>query len=288
MTTTLLGANGKLGSILASHARRAGLTWRTQARSGPTDIIWSGDFDGPAVEAVFQPGSTIINMIGVTSSDTQAMIDTNELFVTRLLRTARQAGVAHVVLMSSAAVYGVAENSPVHEDAPLQPITPYGETKANMEHIAQLAANETSPMAISILRIGNVAGADALFAAAKRHVEAGKPMQLHRLPDGTAPMRSYIGPRDLFDAVHTLSARHSGPARVVNVAHPQPVHLDAMLQAYKSHQLPDLEWIDVPIPAGVPAAVTLSTDTLQEFAKFPHYDNPADAFVAQMDQIPIL
>lgn len=288
MTTTLLGANSKLGSILVSHARRAGLKWRTQTRSGAADVIWSGEFEGPAVEKIVQRDSTIINMIGVTSGDTQAMIDANEHFVTRLLHTARHTGVGHVVLMSSAAVYGIADKTPVHENAPLQPITPYGETKANMERIAQLIPIAPSPMAITILRIGNVAGADALFAAAKRHAETRKPMQLHRLPDGTAPVRSYIGPRDLFDAVHALSARHEGPARVVNVAHPQPVRLDAMLQAYKSHLLPDLEWGDAPLPDGVPAVVTLSTDKLDEFVKFPHYNDPADAFVAQMVQAPTL
>jgi len=45
----------------------------------------------------------------------------------------RAAGVRRLVFSSSAAVYGVPDQAPIPEDAPLRPINPYGETKRTFE-----------------------------------------------------------------------------------------------------------------------------------------------------------
>ncbi len=107
-------------------------------------------------------------------------------------------------------------------------------------------------------------------------------MPLHRFPDGTAALRSYIGPRDLFDVVCALSKPHNGPLRTINVAHSQPVSLDDMLRAYKTHHLPELTWVDMPAPDSIPHHVTLSTDKLQSFVNSEEYDDPANEMVQQM------
>lgn len=282
MNTTLLGANGKLGTILACCAARAGLGWRTQSRTNLTDIQWSSDFDDSATNSVFVQGVTLINMIGYTGTDEKLLRDINVRFVKDLLVKAVDTGVAHVVLASSAAVYGAGGDTSFDENDPLQPITSYGVSKSKMEEFAhRIAATSASP-AITILRIGNIVGADALSAAANGHVRAGTPMPLHRFPDGTAALRSYIAPRDLFDVVCALSTPHNGTLRMINVAHPQPVSLDDMLRAYKTHHIPQLTWVDIPAPNGIPHRVTLSTDRVQSFVNFQEYDDPADAMVRQM------
>ncbi|GMV91123.1 MAG: epimerase [Candidatus Hydrogenedentota bacterium] len=51
---------------------------------------------------------------------------------------ARDAGVRRIVYASSSSVYGNAEVSPVHEDLSTQPISPYGVSKAAMEHYARV------------------------------------------------------------------------------------------------------------------------------------------------------
>ena len=282
VTTILLGANGKLGLMLAAFARLNSVEWRTQARSGAADITWSGLFDDPSVDEVFQRGSTIINMIGATRGDDAQLHDTNVGFVKTLLEKAAETGVAHVVLVSSAAAYGAGGADPFTEDTPLNPLTPYGKSKATMERVTmEFAANNNRP-AITIARIGNVAGADALTAAAKRHISAGTEMPLHQLSDGSAPIRSYIGPRDLFLAMKALSDPHDGPPRVVNVVHPQPVGLDEVLSAYQNHVLPDLKWAGTPAPDGTPQSVVLSAETLQSIVKLEKYDDPADSLGQQV------
>lgn len=56
--------------------------------------------------------------------------------VNELIESLRLAGGrAHLVLMSSAAVYGQPERLPVGEDAPLAPVSPYGEHKALCESL---------------------------------------------------------------------------------------------------------------------------------------------------------
>ncbi len=51
---------------------------------------------------------------------------------------ARDAGVRRVVYASSSSVYGNADVSPVHEDLPTKPISPYGVSKAATEHYARV------------------------------------------------------------------------------------------------------------------------------------------------------
>lgn len=194
----------------------------------------------------------------------------------------QQSGVAHVVLASSAAVYGAGGAAAFDEDAPFNPSTPYGASKVAMEHIAAASYAIHESPAITIARIGNVAGVDALTAAAKRHIAAGKAMPLHRFEDGTTPLRSYIGPRDLFAAIHALSTPHGGPPRTVNLTHPQPVTLDSVLTGYRAHVLPNLEWVDAPVPTGTPHSVTLSTQKMRPYLEFQHYDDPADAMARQV------
>ena len=72
-----------------------------------------------------------------------------------------------------------------------------------------------------------------------------------------------------------------GP-RIVNIAHPQPVTLDSVLRAYRTHLLPNLTWLNSPAPNGTIPSVTLSTDKLQGFVKFEEYNDPANAMAAQM------
>ena len=110
-------------------------------------------------------------------------------------------------------------------------------------------------------------------------------MPLHRFSDGTAALRSYIGPRDLFNVVGALSKPHNGPPRTLNVAHPQPVSLDDILRAYRTHHIPQLKWVDS-YPDGIPHSVTLSTDKLQRFINFRESDGPTDAMAQQMVRIP--
>lgn len=77
-----------------------------------------------------------------------------------LLDSMKHAGVRNLLFSSSAAVYGVPSSMTVDEQTPMNPINPYGATKAMVETILNdlAAAGDICPVS---LRYFNVAGADA-------------------------------------------------------------------------------------------------------------------------------
>jgi UDP-glucose 4-epimerase len=141
-----------------------------------------------------------------------------------LLEAARGAGVKRLVFSSTAAVYGVPASTPILEDAPLDPINTYGETKRAFEGALRWYGAAYGLRSV-ILRYFNVAGAterlgevhrpethlipNALLAA-----EGGTPLTLfgedYPTPDGT-PIRDYIHVADLA-AAHLAALEATDPA----------------------------------------------------------------------------
>jgi UDP-glucose 4-epimerase len=76
-----------------------------------------------------------------------------------LMETAVKCGVRHFIFSSTAAVYGDPEKVPVAEDAPLNPVSPYGWSKLMTEVMLRDAATAHG-LGHVILRYFNVAGAD--------------------------------------------------------------------------------------------------------------------------------
>jgi UDP-glucose 4-epimerase len=142
-----------------------------------------------------------------------------------LAETAVRAGAAtgaRVLLASSAAVYG-AQAGLLAEAAPLRPANPYGQAKAEMETRAA-ALGAGLGVAVTALRIGNIAGFDAILGGWRPG------FALDRFADGRSPRRSYIGPRSLARVLAALLAAPELPP-VLNVAQPGPVDMAALLRA---------------------------------------------------------
>ncbi len=83
----------------------------------------------------------------------------NTLNTWRLLQACAEAGVEHFVFSSTAAVYGMPEQMPVSEEAPLAPINPYGASKMMSERML-MDLGAASDLRYVSLRYFNVAGAD--------------------------------------------------------------------------------------------------------------------------------
>jgi UDP-glucose 4-epimerase len=140
-----------------------------------------------------------------------------------LIECAVQNGVRHFIFSSTAAVYGNPAEIPVTENAPTQPISPYGWSKL-MSEIMLRDAGRAHGLGHVILRYFNVAGADPLCRAGqstrmathliKVAVEAalGLRGQLdvfgddYPTPDGSC-IRDYIHVSDLARA-HSDALRH--------------------------------------------------------------------------------
>jgi len=85
--------------------------------------------------------------------------DNNSAKSRSLIAAAVENGVKHFIFSSTAATYGIPEESPVKEDTPQVPINPYGMSKLMTEHMLRdvSAAHDFNFCA---LRYFNVAGAD--------------------------------------------------------------------------------------------------------------------------------
>jgi len=79
---------------------------------------------------------------------------------TWLIRLAAEAGIPRFIFSSTAAVYGLPDQLPVSEAAPLAPINPYGRSKLMSEWILDDTSRAYPDFQHVILRYFNVAGAD--------------------------------------------------------------------------------------------------------------------------------
>ncbi|PYO44144.1 MAG: UDP-glucose 4-epimerase GalE [Gemmatimonadetes bacterium] len=146
-----------------------------------------------------------------------------------LLEAAVAAGVRRVIFSSSCTIYGSRGAEPIGEDAPVAPMNPYGETKAEFEALLARMAGSDGLTSVS-LRYFNAAGASAgcgedhepethLIPNVLR-VALGRAPALevygteYPTSDGTA-IRDYIHVLDLADAhIRALDAPLRGAVAV--------------------------------------------------------------------------
>lgn len=188
-----------------------------------------------------------------------------------VLRAARAQGARHVFLASSAAVYPAGTDL-TEETAPA-PASPYGKGKRAMEEAA-LDWQARHGQRLTILRIGNVAGADALLG----NLGEG-PVTLDPVDDGPlGPLRSFIGPVTLSAVLAFLAglaAARTALPTVLNIATPRPVAMGALLEAA------GLPWTFGPPNPATRAQVTLNTRRLQALVRLPPNASQPRAIVAE-------
>lgn len=157
---------------------------------------------------------------------------TNVQGTRNLVDACLQAGVPHLVFISSAAVYGTVRVTPIRESAATRPVSPYGHSKLDAERLLAAATG----LSWAVLRLFNVAGAAAGAGIGEDHAEethlvplairaalgAGPPLRLfgtgYATPDATA-LRDYVHVVDVAEAVYQAIGylRAGGPRRIVNI-----------------------------------------------------------------------
>ncbi len=153
----------------------------------------------------------------------------------RLLRAMRRKGVEKLVFSSSCTLYGVPASVPITEELPVQPINPYGRTKAAVEGILADYAGAYG-LRYASLRYFNAAGAAPDGSIGEDHDPETHliPLVIHAAqgkrdhiavfgtdyptPDGTC-VRDYVHVLDLATAhVAALEALDERPVMIYNLS----------------------------------------------------------------------
>ncbi|SMP13871.1 UDP-galactose 4-epimerase [Desulfurobacterium pacificum] len=147
----------------------------------------------------------------------------NTVSTLNLLKTMIETNVNRFIFSSTAAVYGIPENIPIKESEPINPINPYGSSKAVVERMLKEFSQAYGLKYVS-LRYFNAAGADEsgligeshnpethliplILKTAKGERESIKIFGTdYPTPDGTC-IRDYIHVTDLAEA-HYLSLQY--------------------------------------------------------------------------------
>jgi len=209
-----------------------------------------------------------------------------------LLACAVECGVKHFIFSSTAAVYGMAQTSPVNEDAALAPISPYGSSKMMTEIMLRDAAAAHDLQYVA-LRYFNVAGADPkgrcgqstpnathLIKVAAQTALGQRPyLEVYGTdyptPDGTC-IRDYIHVTDLAQAHSAALAylRDGGSSQVLNCGYGRGYSVLEVIDAVKKVSNSDFEVRMSEQRAGDPAELVADAARLPKLLGWtPEYDD---------------
>jgi UDP-glucose 4-epimerase len=220
-----------------------------------------------------------------------------------LVSTLVEAGVPNLIFSSTAAVYGTPAVSPVDEDAPLKPESPYGRSKMMVEMMLADAAAAHPGLHYAALRYFNVAGADPKGRAGqstkgathliKVAAEAalGKRPSItvygtdYPTPDGTC-IRDYIHVTDVCSA-HTAALRHlrqGGNNAVLNCGYGRGLSVLEVIVAVKRVSGRDFPVLFGPRRPGDPASIVASPARIRALLGWqPHHDSLDEIVASALD-----
>ena len=209
-----------------------------------------------------------------------------------LMACAIECGVKTFIFSSTAAVYGMPEQNPISEDAPLAPISPYGTSKM-MTELMLRDASVAHDFSYVALRYFNVAGADPqgrcgqstpnathLIKVAVQTALGQRPyLEVYGTdyptPDGTG-VRDYIHVTDLVRA-HSAALRYlrsGGQSQVLNCGYGRGFSVLEVIEAVKKVSLTDFAVKNRERRPGDPAALVADARRLPELLSWaPEYDD---------------
>ena len=199
-----------------------------------------------------------------------------------------QAHVRHIVLRSSATVYGEHGVPPMSEDAPLSATNPYGQTKVMMEQIIRDVAVADKDLRYAMLRYFNPVGAHPSGQIGEhprgipnnlmpyvQQVAIGLREQLsvfgddYPTADGTGE-RDYIHVMDLARG-HVLAVNHllaGNNSFTVNLGTGKPVTVLQMVQAFEQASGKPIAYTIAPRRAGDVASVYANPELAHQLLGF--------------------
>jgi len=308
MSVLVTGGAGYIGSHMVRELRDTGervvvfdnlSTGRRWSVPGDVPLIVGDVGDSEHVQSVIDTYgvNAIIHFAGSivvpeSIADPLGYYRNNTVKSRDLMACAIECGVKHFIFSSTAAVYGMPENNPISEDAPLAPISPYGSSKMMTEMMLRDAA-VAHDFSYVALRYFNVAGADPqgrcgqstpnathLIKVAVQTALGQRPFLEvygtdYPTPDGTG-VRDYIHVADLARAhsaaLHYL--RHGGKSQILNCGYGRGFSVLEVIEAVKKVSMTDFTVNHRNRRPGDPAALVADAQRLPEVLEWqPEYDD---------------
>ena len=278
MSVLFVGASGRVGRMVQCHWRADAppfaVLMQNRADAPVRGLKWS-PLDGPAALVdhirLNGPIDAMIMLAGITPGPGKDL-ELNSALALACVAAAQQAQIGRVLLASSSAVYGVGDGTPLTEAAPTEPVNPYGQAKCAME--MAVAPWRDRGLDLCCLRIGNVAGADALLLNIAR-LSRQEPVIIDQFADGQGPTRSYIGAGTLAAVLRTLATQTASLPPVLNIGAPEPVSMAALAHAA------DQPYQFRPAPPQAHQCITLDCTALARLYPFTADDSDPHVMVAQ-------
>lgn len=237
-TILVTGGAGYIGSHVCKALARHGylpITYDNLCSGNEEAVKWGPFEEGDIrdrerlrkVIQIYKPAAVMhfaaLIQVGESVTDPANYYHNNVFGSMCLLEEMAAQNIKHMVVSSTAAVYGLPENALIPENAPLRPINPYGQTKLMMENMVQ-DFSRAYGLKHAILRYFNAAGADPDIETGTAYKKDSHIIPLlmrvasdlmpeikvygtdYNTPDGTA-VRDYIHVTDLAEA-HILALKH--------------------------------------------------------------------------------
>lgn len=284
----LVGASGRVGRMVLYHWPQASTgrlvvshrgAGRVDGRTNIVAVHWS-PLAGPAdlcdqLSQLASRPKALIMLAGVTPGPDvdESALAVNAQLADACLKAAHRAGIGRVLLASSSAVYGVDPDGAAFDETAIpRPMSPYGRAKLSLEAAAD--PWRAKGIEVCALRIGNVAGADALLHQLDQGLTQG-PLKIDAFADGLGPLRSYIGAKTLTRVLAHLATHAETLPDVLNLASPSPVRMTALAKAA------NYPYRLTPAPISAHQSITLDCHLLERLIPFTDKDSQATEMVRQ-------
>lgn len=232
------------------------------------------------------------SIVPESMADPLKYFDNNTGGMIALLEVMLKHNVKNIVFSSTAATYGIPEDTLISETTPQKPINPYGESKLQMEHIMRWA-DEAYGLKWVALRYFNVAGAKEDGSIGEDHPtethlvpiilqvalgEREKVMMFgddYNTPDGFN-VRDYVHVMDLADA-HILALDYlaaGNDSNQFNLGSANGFSVKEMVEAARKATGEPIPAEVGPRRAGDPDSLVASSDKARDILDWtPKYDN---------------
>jgi UDP-glucose 4-epimerase len=288
------GGSGFIGRRVVSKLSADGAEIRVvdlQPHPDPSVDVVIGDIADPDVLArAFDGGfASVVHLAAVTSvlksvEQPELTFSTNVIGTNRLLEAAKAAGVSSLAFTSTNAVTGPMTAPKISEAAVLNPLTPYGATKAAGEMLMS-AYTASYGLRCACIRLTNVYGPgmqakDSIVARLMRCIRLGTTFEVYG--DGQQ-VRDYVHVDDVVAAMRLglTSDRWAGP---MVIGSGTSLSVLEVIDAVREVSGAEIDVRHGPAKAGEMPAVIVDTSRAHEAGWSPEYPELSQGLIGVWDE----